>query len=372
MAAAVPPLSPREVAFFVREGYLIRRQQLDPALLEEAQQTLLATADTEAPPPWVGGFSEADSGADAAGGFRQGQRWFCKVLRPDAVLLDLVARRCTPLAEQLLGAGRLVEVSPLPVADTDGPKRSDGTVGIGQHLRGVMCQLPERPDAPRLPQRGCHIVRTRAPPAACNRCVSPGYFSHRRRCVTLQDAHPFSLCCVTYLWDTPPGAGAFTVWPRSHRRVFHEFPWQFSSRHDDRTTIAGEGGDQGPMAELVEAIKDDTVPVALHARAGDCIFWHHRYVPVCSFLSWLRAEAAGSCAFPAGSGTAQGRTCPRRGVETPRFCEPPCSTTTSLQGSSSAATRSTRRCRRRTATALLRKTCGATGAQRRAPRPHSC
>ena len=107
---------------------------------------------------------------------------------------------------------------------------------------------------------------------------------HTDGAVALQDAHPFSLCCVTYLWDTPPGAGAFTVWPRSHRRVFHEFPWQWSSRHSDRTTIAGEGGDQGPMADLVEAIKDDTVPVALHARAGDCIFWHHRYA-TCPFIS---------------------------------------------------------------------------------------
>ena len=37
-----------------------------------------------------------------------------------------------------------------------------------------------------------------------------------------------SLGMVGLIDDVAPGGGAFTVWPRSHRRLFHTFEQQYS------------------------------------------------------------------------------------------------------------------------------------------------
>ena len=114
-----------------------------------------------------------------------GLGWFCKQLRAEKTMLDLVPRRLMGVAEQLLGAGTLVEPDESPAPD-DAPKKSDNGVGIGQHVRGVINVMPELPDAPRV--------------AAAGRCHT--------------DGHPFSLGVVAYLSDVLPGGGSFSVWPR--------------------------------------------------------------------------------------------------------------------------------------------------------------
>ena len=96
-------------------------------------------------------------------------------------MLDLVPRRLMCVAEQLLGAGTLVEPDESPAPD-GAPKKSDNGVGIGQHVRGVINVMPELPDAPRV--------------AAAGRCHT--------------DGHPFSLGVVAYLSDVLPGGGSFT------------------------------------------------------------------------------------------------------------------------------------------------------------------
>ena len=225
---AWPTLSRREIAFFVREGYLLKRQALDPALLRQAQ-ALHAERLTADPPPTD----------------------FDRELRAKKLLLDLLPRRLLPAAEQLLGRGTLVEPSEGPAAP-DGPKLSGGDVGIGDHLRAIVSRpLAESPDGPgtRRAQLGAHI-----------------------------DAHPFSLGVCAYLYDVAPGSGEFNVWPRTHVRAFRCFPWQYSSRLPDHAPLGGDGGNEGVVKEVIEAVKEDTVPVALHARAGDVILWHHRIV----------------------------------------------------------------------------------------------
>ena len=188
-------------------------------------------------------------------------------------MLDLVPRRLMGVAEQLLGAGTLVEPDESPAPD-DAPKKSDNGVGIGQHVRGVINVMPELPDAPRV--------------AAAGRCHT--------------DGHPFSLGVVAYLSDVLPGGGSFSVWPRSHRRLFHLQPWQYSSRGPDHSAPPNPAAvsplPAGPAAALlfdhvsrrrflslglaraqsaeIQAIRDDTHPVECHGRAGTVILWHHR------------------------------------------------------------------------------------------------
>ena len=145
-------------------------------------------------------------------------------------------------AEQLLGVGTLVEPDEGPVPP-DGPKKSDNGVGIGRHVRGVVNVMPELADAPRVASAG--------------------------RCHT--DGHLFSLGVVAYLDDVLPGGGSFTVWPRSHRRLFHLQPWQYSSRGLDHTSPS-----RPAQRDEIAAIRADTYPVECHGRAGTIIFWHHR------------------------------------------------------------------------------------------------
>ena len=172
-----PRLSQRDIDFFVREGYVIKRQALDPGQLEAARDLLRRHQATN----------------DRVN--------FDRKLVADPVLLDLLPRRCFVAAEQLLGVGTVVLPREGP-ADESGPKLSGGGVAGGQHLRGIISRPPEPLGTPRkIAGRGCHI-----------------------------DAHPFSLGVVTYLWDVAPGCGEFTVFPRTHRRAFYCFPWQYSSR----------------------------------------------------------------------------------------------------------------------------------------------
>ena len=97
-----------------------------------------------------------------------GLGWFCKQLRAEKIMLDLVPRRLMCVAEQLLGAGTLVEPDESPAPD-GAPKKSDNGVGIGQHVRGVINVMPELPDAPRVAAAG---AATR-PPVLPGRCGLP-------------------------------------------------------------------------------------------------------------------------------------------------------------------------------------------------------
>merc|ERR1719329_1622418 len=54
------------------------------------------------------------------------------------------------------------------------------------------------------------------------------------------DGHPMSLGMVGLIDDVGPGGGAFTVWPRSHRRLFHTFEQQYSGgsiTHNDSREV---------------------------------------------------------------------------------------------------------------------------------------
>lgn len=246
-------LSPADLDFFVREGYLIKRDALDPALCRSALDELWRTNESSVvsrgePESWVGAFGDDDRSSD-----HENVRgnppdvWYCKRSRASTLMLDLVPRRLMAAAEQLLGEGTLVSPDEGRPPD-DAPKKTGAADmpgnerGIGQHLRGVISIMPQPPDAPRAPQTGLHV-----------------------------DGHPFSLGVCAYLDVVPPGAGAFACWPRSHRRLFHLQPWHYSSRN----AAAEEPPNPRAEAEL-EAILRDTHPVECTGDAGTVIMFHHR------------------------------------------------------------------------------------------------
>jgi hypothetical protein len=227
-STSTPPLLSRSaLAFFVREGWVIQRDVLDASQLAAARDVHERHLQESAEPPPA----------------------FSRDLCAEPALLDLLPRRCWQVAEQLLGQGTLVEPSEEPAAP-DGPRLSGGGVAGGHHLRAIVSRHKAESQDPALarrPQHGCHV-----------------------------DAHPFSLGVLTYLHDVAPGAGAFSVWPRTHDRAFRCFPWQYSSREPSHAALAGDGGNEGVVKELVAAALRDISPVALHGRAGDVIYFHHR------------------------------------------------------------------------------------------------
>ena len=115
------------------------------------------------------------------------------------------------IAEQLLGSGKVV---------------------IPDRIRGIYCILPQG-DLPEKPTT-CHT-----------------------------DGHPFHLGVVGYIDDVPPNGGGFTVWPKSHRKLY----FNYHSSHRNEPT---------DQHEKDIAYFNQQTYVDCHGQAGDIVFWHHR------------------------------------------------------------------------------------------------
>jgi hypothetical protein len=158
-------LSAEDIAFFKREGYLIKREVLDPGLMARALDRMWEAAphplDRNDPDTWAGAFPEQRG----VWKFRDPatEEWMIRLLTGDPSVHGM--------AEQLLGKGTLSEI---------------------ERIRGIYSTFPEG-DLPERPTTG-HV-----------------------------DRHPFHLGAVGYLDHVGPKGGAFTVWPGSHLAFFHDF-----------------------------------------------------------------------------------------------------------------------------------------------------
>jgi hypothetical protein len=165
------------------------------------------------PDSWVGPIKPEEESDDRTN-FRRGYRWQYRRIGGEEFMVDLLPGNPTvnAVAEQLLGKGRFVPI---------------------RRLRGIYCTLPYG-NVPRKPF-GCHV-----------------------------DAHPFFYACVAYIDDVPPDGGGFTVWPKSHRKFWHDF----HSRHRP---------EYGPDYERDRAdVSENWAYDQTYGQAGDVVFWHHR------------------------------------------------------------------------------------------------
>ena len=207
-------LSIQEMEFFKENGYLIKRDVLDPELMARARESLWAAAPAELdrndPTTWVGPFKESSDDPDSR---RHGFTWKYRKLGGEAWMIRLLAKDPSvwTMAEQLLGPGNLKE-----------PER----------VRGIYCMMPEG-DLPERPY-GCHV-----------------------------DAHPFHLGVVGYIDDVDIDGGGFNVWPESHKEFYYTFHSQY-------------GNDPTGRHEEVRDQFNQRTRVDCHGKAGDIIFWHHR------------------------------------------------------------------------------------------------
>jgi len=68
--------------------------------------------------------------------------------------------------------------------------------------------------------------------------------------------------------DTPPGCGGFTLYPRSHSRLYELARELRAEGVDDADVIKSR------VAALTKAIETDTEPIDCHGPAGTVVFWH--------------------------------------------------------------------------------------------------
>ena len=110
MPPPLPPLTPQEIASFVRDGYLIKRRVLDPALCAQARDVLWAHNEAPHklrrgdPSTYFGPWDYKDEQRDGDN-VRKHYRWHLHKVGNDQLFVDLVGGATHKYAEQLLGVG---------------------------------------------------------------------------------------------------------------------------------------------------------------------------------------------------------------------------------------------------------------------------
>jgi len=221
-------LTPEEICFFKREGYLVKRGVMDPDLMAQARAFLWEGAPPrmrrDDPNTWVGPFRPDEEDEDPENQ-RRGFTWKYREPAQKALLNDMLAADPTiwGWAEQLLGKG---EVSRPP------------------RIRGIYCKLPmgAHPEEPTLFHVDVLIPLT--PRLGLVGIISP----------------------------IPPRGGAFTVWPKSHRSFYKAVA---------KPEVTQEVADSPSRREQVAGYKDAVAHfrqqpyVECCGEAGDIFFWHH-------------------------------------------------------------------------------------------------
>ncbi len=260
-------LTREQIAFFKDQGYLILKGVLDPQLCASARDLLWNSLPDNVqirrddPATHVGPFPESDSQTDTTDS-RTGYRWQVRKHSTDADLINLLySETLMGCAEQLLGHDSVRQpVINGSVMGSKGPAWPGGPVDPAlnsEGIRGIYATLPY----PESETRG-----------------SPDAAAHT-------DGHPFMLSAVGLIHDCPPGGGAFTVWPGSHKRLYPTFWMQYDQAripfYDHMPSLKGILHSPEYNAEL-KRILEDTKPVDCWGSAGDVVFWHHRLVHAAS------------------------------------------------------------------------------------------
>lgn len=220
-------LTPADVEFFKRQGYLVKRGVIDDqALFDEVLDYLWAQVprgvlERDNPASWLNQPHERWTEDDHVRvGLLHKGNWKIRSadrIGREAFLIEGIAQHpnMLALARQFIGE----EIKPI------------------SRVRGIYAILPKPP-----------AVRGVLGPHA--------------------DYAAGQLGAMVVCADMPTGSGGFTVWPGSHRRLHKAWDTCFGS--------AMTGANVAAYAENRDAILADTVPVETHGRPGDVIFWHHR------------------------------------------------------------------------------------------------
>jgi hypothetical protein len=192
------------------------------------------------PSSWIGSFGVDDVSDDPANKWG-GKRWQLRSVGGEETIIEMLPRACAGMASQLLGPGGF-----LPATGGQFLGRLDTGAFLapaGSNTRGIYCTLPQPSDTPRTPLKD-----------------QPGI--HFDSGATTDDSTDGRFKVTGLIVDTPPGCGGFTLYPRSHTRLY------------ELATSLREEGVESPeeiksrVAALTQAIAEDTEPVDCHGPCG--------------------------------------------------------------------------------------------------------
>jgi hypothetical protein len=197
-------LSDEDVRLWVRDGFLIKRGLLDPALCAAARERLWALNSLprlrrDAPASWT--EFRTDEESDDPASLRRRYSWRARSCKQEELLLELLPRNRAvfSVAEELLGTGA-VGFTP------SGYYSEDLAGGFSEaKTRGIYAIMPYDRQRPRTPLR-----------------------LHNDS--TLENRDRVSV--VGYIDDVAPGGGGFAVWPGTHASCWNKIDhWEERRRH---------------------------------------------------------------------------------------------------------------------------------------------
>lgn len=237
-------LDAAEMAHFKRQGYVVKRQILDPALMSRAREAMsrhfAAQQASDKWEEWMGFRSSVPV---------DDKPWLVEMLPKNPSVYGIV--------EQLLGKGMVAPV--------------------GNRVRGLNCNLPLGAGAPH-------------PEATATSAGGQGVRIDQLHA----DAHAFNLGVVAYFDDVVKGGGGFTVAPQSHRRLWNTFELAYDTLQRAASEFATEGQHHSQAYHQVrEAMhRELSGGVEITGAAGTVIFWHHRLLHGAGTNRGVRIRAA--------------------------------------------------------------------------------
>ena len=266
MDAALPALSTEEIQEFVTNGFVVKRNILDPKLCAAARDRLWAGNTSshlrrDDPETWINGIPETDrqSTPDGMNDRTGSYAWRLRELSGDEDMIDLLPRRVFPWFEQLLSEGEVVapEVSS-SVADPDprGSRLRGWPVWGGKELRGLYCVLPQE--------------RANSSPAMADAARAGAHI----------DPEPVHLAVSGYIDKVPQGGGGIALFPGSHRLLYEAEPGsvdiaRYSILHPPHPDSGAAEFALPQPPSLKEALAG-IEPFEFFGDEGDVVLWHGR------------------------------------------------------------------------------------------------
>ena len=264
MDTALAALSTEEIKEFITNGFLIKRNILDPKLCAVARDRLWAGNSSthlrrDDPETWMNGLPETDRQSTPDGmNDRTGEyAWRLRELSGEEAMIDLLPRRVFPWFEQLLGEVVTPEVSS-SAADPDprGSRLRGWPVWGGKELRGLYCVLPKE--------------RTSSSPAMADAARAGAHI----------DPEPMHLVVSGYIDKVPQGGGGIALFSGSHCLLYEAEP---DSVDLARYSILHPPHPESGAAEFVlpqpPGLKDalaEIEPFEFFGDEGDVVLWHGR------------------------------------------------------------------------------------------------
>ncbi len=234
-------LSPEEITFFKREGYLIKKGVLDPDLMARARERKWVGAPDrmkrDDPSTWFGPWSTEEETSEAEADCKLGYTWKYREPAEEEWLVRMMAANPVIVGwvEQLLG---------------------EGTFDVKERVRGIYCRLPMG-DAPEKPLVcHCDVGPDRLHETLFTQLLNPG------------------VGAVGLIAPIPPNGGAFTVWPGTHRIIY-----------DLMINTEGLARNEAYKQRIIDF--NDDYHVEGCGEAGDVLLWHRLLAHA---AGWNRSE----------------------------------------------------------------------------------